>query len=648
MKLAFVDTPEAVVQAQVSGDDRIVTDNPLLAQHFQCSMVVNIDAGADQTIVNHFGKLAIDLAQTIDDELRTTEAPHVIGINSSHLELSGTLCRYLASFFHRTIILALELRKTQPASLTFRVVASPIVTAQHPLLWPRFSCPHIALIPTEFFGSTKVGVQHVGYAPVTRTTGDVPRNIRRFVHRTGSEIAYEVAIRSRLDRLIPKRSTIAVTGRNEALGESLPWLALRGFKFRWIDFDDSAGISAAADQAEASLQPLAVSVVKKALSHYRQELSFFDDHEIEGIGIVIGQYIARALAVLVELRPRVESRIAQIAAEVGRPSVILTNGLFGPVGAIIYGLLRGHGFEVIGFEHGVTTGISAHSQAKINFSEVSTCDTLMVCAESAVKGFAEAKCSSRVRIEEIGLADQTRKLFRPRLQRFLARRSLGIASKTQTLMHVSAWPYVGNMRPGFGCPTDTWIYNTDKSLICEVYKRIPYQVLFKEYPTRRFAWQPNYREIFPPSSNVAIMPPEDFRYVRAAADILVTSTPTSTFGWLVGVGVPIVWLDSKMVYPLMTDEQREEFRASFLYLDLDQEEWRKELVALLSRPLDEIQADWEERYKERSKLYAKSITGQAGRCGQRAAEIIADIYRRPKLAISGEFKLPEMSTEDGK
>lgn len=626
--LVFIDTPEAMSAARVAGERLIVTDNPLLAADPACEGVENVEARIDQATANRLGLAAIRISEAVDDCLRAGQSAALIGIPADHLQLAGALCRLLAAILYRAAAFALRLRDADVDSIVLRVTETAGLNSNRPLVIPRLFCPHVALAAEGFFAPRTVELAYIGQAGVAKNTGEIPRNfIRRFIHRPVSEWLHAALERSRLDWLYCNGPVLAVTKTNETLGETLPWLAARRYRLKHIDkLLDSIQVPKSAKNDERFAE-IAKRAVASAFEIEDAALGIFLDHERLAIMRLVTAQVSDGLAALTATRPALQMAIAAIARDVSKPRILLSNGLFGPFGALIYALLRQADFTVIDFEHGVTTGLSAHSQAKIRFSEASTSDVIMVCANNAAHGFSFARNAQNVRREVIGLSEQTRRLLWPKIQRRLARRFLGLRADDSVVMHVSTWPYMGNMRPGCGPPTDTFVYATDRKLITHVYGRVPHTVLFKEYPTQRYPWQPSYSAIFTCASNVRIVPPEDLRYVRSAADIIVTATPTSTLGWLVGTDVPIVWLESRLINPLATEELRQAFLASFLCVDLDEADWAEQLSNILSHPLSEIRRKWEARADARRKLYSEAILGPSGGAGRRAAKIIDEIYR---------------------
>jgi len=261
---------------------------------------------------------------------------------------------------------------------------------------------------------------------------------------------------------------------------------------------------------------------------------------------------------------------------------------------------------------------------------------LLVCAEDAARAFRKVSRPDAPAVHAIGLADQTRRLLRPRWQRRLARRRLGLGAGAAVVMHVSTLPYSANMRPGFGAPSETTIFALDTALLTRVYARIGHRVVFKQYPTQRFPHEPPYDAILDLAPNIAVTKDEDFRYLRAAADIIVTLTPTSTLGWCVGARVPLVWLDSRQVNPLASEALRRRFRDSFLFVDLDSPDWPERLTALLDRPLAAIRADWQVRAGPRRALLDDAISGPPQATGRQAARIIDRFLSRGAVTEPAE------------
>ncbi len=196
------------------------------------------------------------------------------------------------------------------------------------------------------------------------------------------------------------------------------------------------------------------------------------------------------------------------------------------------------------------------------------------------------------------------------------------------IMHVSTFLLGGNMRAGWDVPAESHMFDIDRALVTEVYGRLDVPVIFKQYPTQRFLHEPGYGDLIDAAENVRFVKDEDFRYIRAAADVIVTATPTSTLGWCVGTGAPIIYLASRHMNALVDDETDRAFRESFIVVDLDDAGWTAALTKLLAGTMRDLHAEWAGRAARRGDLIERAILGPAGSAGRRAASIVADVYRK--------------------
>ena len=121
------------------------------------------------------------------------------------------------------------------------------------------------------------------------------------------------------------------------------------------------------------------------------------------------------------------------------------------------------------------------------------------------------------------------------------------------------------MRSGDDNSVESYVFATEKALLCDVYGAVAKTVLYKPYPTQRFPHDARYDELFELPKNVRLIDRADFRYVRAAADIIVTDASQSTLGWCMGAGVPLVCLRSRIVQDLADDEVNDEGGGRLLY-----------------------------------------------------------------------------------
>ena len=361
------------------------------------------------------------------------------------------------------------------------------------------------------------------------------------------------------------------------------------------------------------------------------EAVLFESEQIEAITAAVLEHVCAGLAHTARKVAAIDRRLEQWFGPAG--GIFLTNGLFGPAGAQAYGLCRRRGIHVVEFEHGVTAGISALTDFKIAGGRVPRGDMMLVCSENANRAFRSGEGPGGVPIA-IGLPNCERRMHHQYLQRQLARRVFGLKPGEFCVMHVSTLLYAGNLRPGHGTPSETTTFQFDRTLLEQVYAGLRHRVIFKQYPTQRFSFEPDYNSIFQVAPNIQITKDEDFRYIRGAADALVTMSATSTLGWCLGTGKPLIWLDSKVINVLSRDDLRDAFREAFLFIDIDQPDWPAKLQGILDRSPEAIVSDWQERAGARERLLRDVICGPKGSTGRRAARLIAQLMKEERTPLA--------------
>ena len=637
--LAVVDSREAVSRARAETPEAvIVTDNPLLANAF-AGTVENIDALGSQQGTLRLGTIALRLANEVDELLIESGIAGRYNLDPEWTYTAGVVSRTFGALLHRGAALARALARHRPQKISMFLADLPAREPGDPFRLPRFGHPARVLAERGFFGDVS--------AEFLATSVTLPKQIndtasedsaRRIALFGASVIAYESI--ARLGAKLPSFGRRIVVGEtNEAARETLPWLAARGFKIdaRGALQDGLKTPADGADQRHYPIDPLVAERIGPALREGIADASLFDGGQIEAIAVTVLEHICAGLAHTARKLPVIDRRLEQWFGPGG--GILLTNGLFGPAGAQAYGLCRRRGIRVVEFEHGVTAGISALTDFKIAGGRVPRGDLLMVCSDNAARAFRSGPGPGG-RPVAIGLPDCERRMHHRPLQRRLARRVFGLAPNDFCVMHVSTLLYAGNFRPGHGTPSETTTFEFDRTLLEQVYAGLRHRVIFKQYPTQRFPFEPDYGGVFKIAPNIEITKDEDFRYIRGAADAIVTMSATSTLGWCLGAEKPLIWLDSKIINALSRADLREAFREAFLFVDADQPDWPAKLRGILDRSPQAIVADWQQRAPARERLLRDVIYGPGGSTGRRAARLIAQLAKgAPGAAPSFEFSV---------
>ncbi len=644
-EIAYIDCLEALDRARaIAPDAKLITDNPLLAADPRIpAEIENIDRLMPQTDAAALGKHALDIAEEIDRHLAAgyESRPDARRWPGPPL-LAGTTSRLVASLLYRGAVLSRMVAARDPGRIHLLIADQPRFDPLQPFLLPYFASPCRPLAEAGFFGAREVSVTPVAAAAPGIINDTAIRSLAgRMAPLPWTVILFEIAGRLGL-RLPASGKRVFILGETDTIRETLPWLALRGFAPTRVGklgatrvgrLDHSAwGAPVGFDSA-----PPLDSGVEAALSPWLEDriagTGEFDPDQSRALATTVLHHLTAGLERLELQVDRARDTLSTaFAASPPKDRVVLTSALVGAGGSQFYALCKEQGAIVVDFEHGATTGLSALARRKIAYCEATTCDVLLAFSENSRQTFvlaALAGGSGKPLAEAIGAPSQLRRVLKRPLQRWLARRHLGNLPRGKpVVMHVSTFLLGGNMRAGWDVPAESHMFDIDRALVTEVYGRIDVPVIFKQYPTQRFLHEPGYGDLIDAAENVRFVKDEDFRYIRAAADVIVTATPTSTLGWCVGTGAPMIYLASRHMNALVDDETDRAFRESFVVVDLDDAGWPAALTALLSGTMRELHGEWAGRAARRGDLIEHAILGPAGSAGRRAASIVADVHGR--------------------
>lgn len=612
------------------------TDNPFLVAYAERDLtgrLENIDTLIDQREATALAHKLWEAAEVLDRALDADGVLVHLGLPDSHALFRGAVFVMLGALCNRGAMLLRALDRFRADRLTVYLRDRATYDPDYPLMLTRLGSVFPDLIAAGFFAGRAEAECHL--LPPQAMKDRVETAIAEYGRRM-TMTPFPVLVSEALLRLpfrLPRRGpAITVSGNNEVIKETLPWLRLRGAGIVQVGgLDGLLARDREVDTESARVLPRFSAGVEPALKVALLETGVVNDYQATVAAQLVITRLADELSRMAAVQPVLERRLREMFPPRQKHRVILNNAWMGHRGRQVFATARRLGILVIGLEHGVTVGLARDNQRRLAILDQSACDRLLVCSDAAaVANMAENAGSARRRhfkAQAVGLADQTRRLLFPRLQRALARRRLGLTARETVVMHVSSILYPGNRSNRLYAPTNSSAFAMESTLINEVYAGLRHCVMYKEYPARRFVFQPGQQALTRADSGVRFVPSEDFRYVRAAADVIVTSAPTSTLGWCAGADVPLVWLDSRLTHPLLDEELHLRFQDSFLYVDTDQPEWPKCLRSLLDCDIADIRADWRARGERRATLLRDCIFGPSGSVGRRTARIIWDELR---------------------
>ena len=115
------------------------------------------------------------------------------------------------------------------------------------------------------------------------------------------------------------------------------------------------------------------------------------------------------------------------------------------------------------------------------------------------------------------------------------------------------------------------------------------------------------------------------RYLLSAYRVIITSGATSTLGWPVMSGTPVIFINRKEKSPLTNEAYIELSKGLFVFNDNDKGFYQN-LRHFLSKPIEEIETLWREKEADRKEMIRKYFSAHNGGAGGRAAQVILKEY----------------------
>ena len=148
--------------------------------------------------------------------------------------------------------------------------------------------------------------------------------------------------------------------------------------------------------------------------------------------------------------------------------------------------------------------------------------------------------------------------------------------------------------------------------------KLPHRVTIKPYLAPDYQGLRKSQEVIDQSGNLNLYSKAfDLRYIAGNFRVIVTSRATSTLGWCVLAGRPMVYLDLPYHYPLW-DDAREALKNAVFYFDMGKPDAIDRLREFMSQSLDQIDRQWAELAEGRRRFIARYVDSGPNAYGKRA------------------------------
>ena len=443
--------------------------------------------------------------------------------------------------------------------------------------------------------------------------GSTPKNILLRILNIQPTVIIQKVLYALNARDFNKTKPIILTrGHSGLFSEILPQLT-KDFRLHAIrnTFDD---IYAASELS----QPLKRSDLKDAFDEAFQGFlatTLLNSNFSEAFRSIFLSIITRKVNRLINSADPLSAAVQELKTK-HRSSIFLCDGLYENSGIAIYNALKRHNITVVTTEHGLTAGISRLRQMTINSAEPRTTDVMLTYNKSSSAVFRSSKNYDLVAVE-CGAPHETKHVRLHRTQRWFSRRVLGLTNVT--IFYVSTNLLTNNNGFAPPYPPDSIRYLMERMLLQNVFPNIRKEIVYKYYPSENYLYSNHpYLDFLSGLPKITVAGNEDFRYLRTAADIIVTSSPTSTLGWAIGTKKPVIFLHSRKFDPLQDAGTISAFRECFFVFDTDETDWGSKLIEFLNQPFHHITDLWSQKLQSQTKhdnCMLLDDTKDAGRTG---------------------------------
>jgi hypothetical protein len=269
-----------------------------------------------------------------------------------------------------------------------------------------------------------------------------------------------------------------------------------------------------------------------------------------------------------------------------------------------------HSIITAAFQHGISKEINEDILSIDTLYESNIVDNYFVFNKETAKNSKKSRFNIATE-HVVGLAEDMKKSLKN--QKY---------NNIQPILYATTTLYCGNRGiPGRAGASDIDKANFEIYLIENVLSKLPHKVQYKPYYSKRYGGPVIELEVAKNKNNISINDKEiDLRYIVGNSRVIITSRATSTIGWCILSGKPIVYIENDD--NRLTERASKEFKKNLFYFDVREKNWEIKLRKFLSLSLEEIEKKWKEKESNRIIFIEKFFGIQNTNAEKNCARII--------------------------
>ena len=304
----------------------------------------------------------------------------------------------------------------------------------------------------------------------------------------------------------------------------------------------------------------------------------------------------------------------------GKPSNIsvLTNGLSQPKERLFQQILLNNKISIFSCEHGVTVGTD-NTMSKYYYERglyTHGGDHMMCYSNSSFRAINKNRRVKSGIVAGAPLVNQKIKYIA--LQRLIIQRYLKLPKRKRVIVFVDNLNRNNMLTPPVFM-NDLEYYSVTKNILSNIFSKINDQCILKLYPANRYLDPDPFVNLVKISKNIKVIQYFDFSELRVVADVVILSSPQSTFGWVFSIKKPIIFIE--VASKPIDKNVSELFKKSLFLIDASKDQWHNEVLELLRLPPKELLRLWNDKkqYLDELETY---IFGPKGVPGKKVADYI--------------------------
>lgn len=295
--------------------------------------------------------------------------------------------------------------------------------------------------------------------------------------------------------------------------------------------------------------------------------------------------------------------------EKGRTAIITNFPTGGAMVALAEHAARS-GVVFAGAQHGITREILDRPQNQVVYENLIAPYFLSISRKGEEITQQNAFVLPQRRTVSVGLPADYRRAGRPWLARW--------GSSRPPIIYAQMLGSAGPRFNGQLYRNDFRNYRNEARLLKDVFGRLPHRILFKPYPSVRYADPEPILDVARRVHNIEVDTTGiNIRFLFASHRVIVVSVASSTLSWCINSGLPVIYIDPASYGARLSAEVRNIFEACAIYFDEGSPSFYELLREFLEQPIEAIEARWSRTADERRRRLGDYF-GRPGRPGKTA------------------------------